>query len=325
MLINIRLAVTGLVKYCSVPVFLNQELVIVPQFSMETMLKTISDYQISELVLVPPLVIRLVNDPIVDKYDLSCVKRISCGAAPLSEQVTQQLQQKFPNTGFKQGYGMTESCSCITSHSPQYYSYDYANTVGDIVASTEVKIISETGKELGYNEPGEIWARGPQIAMGYLNNPKATAEAFDKDGFLHTGDIGSVTEQGLIKIVDRIKEMIKVKGIAVAPAELEDLLLGHPHVVDCAVLGIQDDYAGERPKAYAVLKEGVVESEDVGREILNYVREHKVRFKWVGEIEFTKAIPKSPSGKILRRVLRDLDRNGPHGMIVRDNRERARL
>ncbi|KMU76787.1 long-chain-fatty-acid-CoA ligase [Coccidioides immitis RMSCC 3703] len=265
---------------------------------------------ISELVLVPPLVIRLVNDPIASKYDLSCVKRISCGAAPLSEQITQLLQQKFPQSGFKQGYGMTESCSCITSHSPKYYDYKYANTVGDIVPSTTVKIIDDNGKELGYNQPGEIIAKGPQIAMGYLGNPTATAEAFDTDGFLHTGDIGYMTEEGLIRIVDRIKEMIKVKGIAVAPAELEDLLLGHPDVADCAVLGVKDDYAGEKPKAYVVLRDGLSVSEEMGKKLMKYVSERKVRFKWVEEIEFTDAVPKSPSGKILRRVLREKERSG---------------
>ncbi|KMP00403.1 luciferin 4-monooxygenase [Coccidioides immitis RMSCC 2394] len=302
--------ITGLVKFMNCPMFFNDELIMLPQFNMELMLQTIVEYQISELVLVPPLVIRLVNDPIASKYDLSCVKRISCGAAPLSEQITQLLQQKFPQSGFKQGYGMTESCSCITSHSPKYYDYKYANTVGDIVPSTTVKIIDDNGKELGYNQPGEIIAKGPQIAMGYLGNPTATAEAFDTDGFLHTGDIGYMTEEGLIRIVDRIKEMIKVKGIAVAPAELEDLLLGHPDVADCAVLGVKDDYASEKPKAYVVLRDGLSVSEEMGKKLMKYVSERKVRFKWVEEIEFTDAVPKSPSGKILRRVLREKERSG---------------
>ncbi|EER24333.1 AMP-binding enzyme, putative [Coccidioides posadasii C735 delta SOWgp] len=304
--------ITGLVKFMNCPMFFNDELIMLPQFNMELMLQTIVEYQISELVLVPPLVIRLVNDPVASKYDLSCVKRISCGAAPLSEQITQLLQQKFPQSGFKQGYGMTESCSCITSHSPKYYDYKYANTVGDIVPSTSVKIIDDNGKELGYNQPGEIIAKGPQIAMGYLGNPTATAEAFDTDGFLHTGDIGYMTEEGLIRIVDRIKEMIKVKGIAVAPAELEDLLLGHPDVADCAVLGVKDDYAGEKPKAYVVLRDGLSVSEEMGKKLMKYVSERKVRFKWVEEIEFTDAVPKSPSGKILRRVLREKERSGKH-------------
>jgi non-ribosomal peptide synthetase component E (peptide arylation enzyme) len=146
-----------------------------PAFSMESMLDAIVTFKIAEILLVPPLLIRLVRDPIVDKYDLSHVTRFSSGAAPLSPEILALLQKKFPNTGFKQGYGMTESCSCITAHPQDKFDYKYAHTGGTIVSKTEVKVIDpDTGKELGYDEPGEIWARGPQIVMGYLNNPKAT-------------------------------------------------------------------------------------------------------------------------------------------------------
>ncbi|OJD17314.1 hypothetical protein AJ78_02602 [Emergomyces pasteurianus Ep9510] len=318
--------ITGLIRFCNNPIHQNDEVILLPQFTMELTLKSIVEYRITELILVPPIVIRFVQDKLVDQYDLSSVKRISCGAAPLSKEVVQLLAKRFPDAGFRQGYGMTESCGCLTSHSPKYYGYEYATTVGDLIPSTEIKIIDDQGKELGYNQPGEILARGPQIAMGYLGNESATAESFDKDQFFHTGDIGSMSEEGLVSIVDRIKEMIKVKGIAVAPAELEDLLLGHPHVADTAVLGKLDDYAGERPKAYVVLKQGVEKSEAVGRELMQYVRERKVRFKWVEEIEFTDAVPKSASGKILRRVLKEQERNGVRGMVVRENeKERAKL
>lgn len=141
---------------------------------MPIMLDAITEYQISELLLVPPIIIRLVRDPVVDKYDLSCVDRFSSGAAPLSEEIIQLLQKKFPKTGFKQGYGMTESCSCITAHPPDKYDYKYAHTGGTIVADTEVKIIKENGQEADYGEPGELLARGPQIVMGYLNNEKVS-------------------------------------------------------------------------------------------------------------------------------------------------------
>lgn len=161
--------------------------------------------------------------------------------------------------------------------------------------------------------------------MGYLNNDKATRETFDKDGFLHTGDQGMVDEEGMVTITDRIKEMIKVKGIGVAPAELEDLLLGEERVEDVAVLGIRDDYEGEVPKAYVVLKprarEGKGEAElvEVGKGLLKYVRENKVRHKWVREIEFAEEIPKSASGKILRRILRDKERDvSRKRVVVRD-------
>lgn len=140
--------------------------------------------------------------------------------------------------------------------------------------------------------------------MGYLNNPKATAETIDSEGWLHTGDQGFFDEEGLLTITDRIKEMIKVKGIGVAPAELEDLLLGHPKVEDAAVLGVYDDYSGERPKAYVVPKQGVAGDEALAEDLIQYVKDRKVRHKWITEVEFTKEIPKSASGKILRRVLR---------------------
>ncbi|EEQ90719.2 4-coumarate:coenzyme A ligase [Blastomyces dermatitidis ER-3] len=320
--------ITGLNRFCNSPIHQNDEVILLPQFTMELTLKSIVEYKITELILVPPIVIRFIQDKIVDQYDLSSIKRISCGAAPLSKEVVQLLAKRFPDAGFRQGYGMTESCGCLTSHSPKYYGYEYATTVGDLIPCTEIKIVDDQGKELGYNQPGEILAKGPQIAMGYLGNESATAESFGGDGFFHTGDIGSMNEEGLVTIVDRIKEMIKVKGIAVAPAELEDLLLGHPYVSDTAVLGKMDDYAGERPKAYVVLIPGVEKSEGVGRELMEYVRERKVRFKWVEEIEFTDAVPKSTSGKILRRVLKEQERNGVRGVVVRESeheKERARL
>jgi 4-coumarate--CoA ligase len=250
------------------------------------MLNTICEYKLNELLLVPPILIRLVRDPIVDNYDLSHVTRFSSGAAPLSEEIIQLLQKKFPHTGFKQGYGMTESCSCITAHPPDKFDYKYAHSGGAIVASTEVKIIRPDGSEAGLNEDGEVLARGPQVVMGYLNNPKATADTFDEDGFLHTGDQGSIDEENMIHISDRIKELIKVKGIGVAPAELEDLLLGHEKVEDVAVMSVKDDYSGELPKAYITLKPGVEESDKIGREIIKYVKDKKVRYKWVAQVEF---------------------------------------
>ncbi|PGH12264.1 hypothetical protein AJ80_06778 [Polytolypa hystricis UAMH7299] len=330
--------ITGLIRFCTNPIFQNDEVILLPQFTMPLVLSAITTYHITELILVPPIAIRFANDPVVAKHNLSSVKRISCGAAPLSKEVTHSLAAKFPLAGFRQGYGMTESTGCLTTHFPEFYSYDYANTVGNIVPSTVIKIIDESGRQLDYNQTGEILARGPQIAMGYLGNENATAESFDKDGFFHTGDIGSINESGLVSIVDRIKEMIKVKGIAVAPAELEDLLLAHPRVADCAVVGVVDDYAGERPKAYVVLKEdddegGGLPSRELGLKIMKFVKERKVRFKWVREIEFVHAVPKSPSGKILRKVLRMQERERREsgkvvegGLIVRDEEgERARL
>ncbi len=323
--------ITGLVRFCNYPVFMNGDAVMLPSFSMQSMLEAIVEYRIEELILVPPILIRLVRDPIVDKYmsDLQrTVKRWSSGSAPIAPEIIELLRKKFPNTGFRQGYGATESTACISAHPPSHYDYRYANTGGLLCANTVAKVLDldDSTKELGPNETGEICAKGPQIAMGYLNNPTASSETF-KSGFFHTGDVGYLDEEGLIHIKDRIKEMIKVKGQQVAPAELEDLLLGHELVEDCAVLGIQDTYAGERPKAYVVLKEGIAPSEDVGKQLLEFVKGKKTRYKWVAELEFTDEVPKSPTGKLLRRVLkaRDTDEDRQRGVVVRDERERARL
>ncbi|KPI40281.1 4-coumarate--CoA ligase 2 [Cyphellophora attinorum] len=296
--------ITGLVHQMHLPILLNANVYMLPAFSMEAMLQTVQDYKLEEMLLVPPILIRMVRDQkTLAKYDLSSLKRFSSGAAPLSAEILQLLEKTFPGTGFKQGYGMTESCSCITAHPPEKYDYSYAFRVGSIVANTEVKI----------------------IVMGYLNNEKATKETFDKDGFLHTGDIGSIDKENFITITDRLKEMIKVKGIGVAPAELEDLLLGHEDVEDTAVLGVSDDYAGERPKAFVVIQQGKRgNAEQVGKKLIQYVKDKKVRHKWIVEIEVVDEIPKSPSGKILRRVLRDLQKDkGRKSVVIRDNREQG--
>ncbi|GME40891.1 4-coumarate-CoA ligase 2 [Neofusicoccum parvum] len=315
--------ITGLVHVLHLPVLINASVIMLPTFTMPSMLEAIQRHQIGELLLVPPILIRLVRDPIVDRYDLSCVRRFSSGAAPLSAEILALLKQKFPGTGFKQGYGMTESCSCITAHPPHLYSFAHAHTVGTVVAGTEVKIVAPDGREAGVGEPGEILARGPQVVMGYLDNAAATAETFGAGGWLRTGDQGAIDRDGVVTILDRIKEMIKVKGIGVAPAELEDLLLGHAAVEDAAVLGVPDDYAGEVPKAYVVLKEGVEPAEAAGRELLAYVRASKVAYKRVREVEFVDEIPKSASGKILRRVLRE---GKGKGVVVREAvKEKAML
>ncbi|KAL3450425.1 hypothetical protein BJX65DRAFT_315914 [Aspergillus insuetus] len=328
--------ITGLVHQMHLPIIRNSTVYMLPSFTMESMLKTIVEYKITEILSVPPIIIRLLQDPTVAKYDLSHVKRFSSGAAPISGEILQKLQERYPWTGFKQGYGMTESCSCITAHPPEKQSYEYAQRGGMIVANTEVKVIDvATGKEVGYGEEGEILARGPQIVMGYLGNEKATRETFDEEGWLHTGDVGFMDREGFINITDRIKEMIKVKGIAVSPAEIEDLLLGHLAVEDVGVTSVPDDYAGEKPKAYVVLKaaarprlntEGGVLA--IGRELIEYVKAKKVRHKWLIEVEFMDEVPKSASGKILRRVLRDREktkRAGERRVVVRDEKARAKL
>lgn len=312
--------ITGLVRFCTYPMLLNGDSVMLPSYTLESMCEAIVEFQIAELILVPPILIRLVRDPVAARYDLRCVQRWSSGSAPISPEIIKELQRKFPWTGFRQGYGATESTACISCHPPSHYDYKYATTGGLLVANTVAKVLDlDSGRQLGIGETGEICARGPQIAMGYLDNDVATKETFDAEGFLHTGDVGHFDAKGLVHIEDRIKEMIKVKGLQVPPAELEDLLLGHAEVEDCAVLGVKDEYAGERPKAFVVLKKGVEPDVAQGQKLLKHVKDNKVRYKWLIEVEFVDEVPKSPTGKLLRRVLKVKEQKGEgRGLKVRD-------
>ncbi|KAF9883324.1 hypothetical protein FE257_003742 [Aspergillus nanangensis] len=317
--------VTGLIHSLNFPAARNMEVAVMPQFTLEGMLAAVDEYKVEELLVVPPIIIRLVQASCVSQYNLSSLKRFFCGAAPLSKNVIAQLQQRFPHTGFKQGYGMTESCSAATLCPPELYSYANAHKCGVIVGNTELKIIDERGHELGVGEPGQILIRGPQVAMGYWQNPVATAETFDADGFLHSGDQGMLDERGLLVITDRLKELIKVNGVGVAPAELEDLLLNHAAVEDCGVASMPDDRAGERPQAFVVASGQP--SRELGQQLMEYVQKHKTREKWVYAIRFVDAIPKSASGKILRRQLRlsQQQEGHPEGLVVTLQEARARL
>ncbi|KAI1625147.1 4-coumarate-coa ligase/4-coumaroyl-CoA synthase [Exophiala viscosa] len=301
--------IQGLIHILHVPVALNAEVYLMRKFSMEGMLEAVAKYEIRELCLVPPIIILLAKSPLVEKYDLSCIRRFFSGAAPLSDGVLKVLQERFPQTGFKQGYGLTESCSAITLHPPDMLGYENAGFGGTLVANTEISIRSiDDGRELGVDETGEILARGPQITEGYLGDPNATASTFDSEGWLHTGDIGRMNNQGFLIVSDRIKDLIKVKGVGVAPAELEDLLLTHSQVESCAVLGAPDAYAGETPVAYVVLRNAGTAPADkttVGMDLLQLVRRKRAPHKWLSKLEIVESIPKSPTGKILKKVIRD--------------------
>lgn len=175
-------------------------------------------------------------------------------------------------------------------------------SAGKTVANTEIKLVDSEGKPVAKGQPGELLVRGPQVMKGYLNNPAATAATIDADGFLHTGDVATIDDDGFIVIVDRIKELIKVAGFQVAPAELESLLLAHPKIADVAVIGVADDQSGEVPKAFVVKKGDVTE-----QEIKDWFKPQVATFKQLRVVQFVDSIPKSPSGKILRRVLRELE------------------
>lgn len=265
---------------------------------------------------VPPIIILMTkNAQALKSFDLSCVSSIFTGAAPLGAETAGELQTLFPSWKIRQGYGMTETCTVVSSSSCDDIWFGSA---GSLLPGYEAKVVTVEGVEVtGYDQPGELLVRSPSVVIGYLNNPKANAETF-VDGFCRTGDEVVVRRSPNghehIFIVDRIKELIKVKGLQVAPAELEAHLLAHRAVADVAVIPVPDDAAGEVPKAFVVksANAGGLEDSDriIAREIQKHVEEHKARHKWLkGGVEFIDVIPKSPSGKILRRLLRDKERD----------------
>jgi acyl-CoA synthetase (AMP-forming)/AMP-acid ligase II len=292
----------GLVVVLNMGLYSGATIVMMPRFDLETFLKAVQDYNVSLAHLVPPIVLALSKHPIVDNYKLPHLKTIFSGAAPLGEELTRACMARI-GCSVRQGYGMTET-SPVTHSTPAPPHVIKFGSVGVPAPNTECKIIDlESGEPLGPGERGEVCVRGPQIMKGYLNNPEATAQTIDSDGWLHTGDIGYADEDGHFFIVDRAKELIKYKGFQVPPAELEAVLLTHPCVADCAVIPYPDDEAGEVPKGIIVLKEAVAPEV-----ILQYVAERVAPHKRIRHLEFTDKIPKSPSGKILRRVLVDAEK-----------------
>jgi acyl-CoA synthetase (AMP-forming)/AMP-acid ligase II len=269
------------------------------RFDLERVLKAMQDYGVTYAHLVPPIILALTKQKVVDDYDLSKLHTIFSGAAPLGETITQACVERL-GCQIRQGYGMTET-SPVIHMSPADHTQIKHGAVGQCLPNTECKIVNmETGAALGHHQEGEICMRGPQMMKGYLNKPDATAATIDAEGWLHTGDIGYADEDGHFFIVDRAKELIKYKGFQVAPAELEAILLAHPSIADAAVIPVADEEAGEIPKAFIVMKPAATADD---KEIMKYVAERVAPYKKIRLIERIEQIPKSASGKILRRVL----------------------
>ncbi|MGH7369005.1 MAG: AMP-binding protein [Candidatus Rokuibacteriota bacterium] len=284
-------------------------IVVMPRFDMVEFLTLTQKHRATILPLVPPIVLGLVRHPAVAQFDLSSVRLIFSGAAPLGEDLARALGQKL-GCPVVQGYGMTEA-SPVTHLSPTRNEPFKPGSAGKIVPSTEVKIVeigSGRDTELASGKEGELWIRGPQIMKGYLNRPEETAACIDGEGWYHTGDVGYVDDEGFFYIVDRTKELIKYKGMQVAPAELEALLLTHPAVQDAAVVRKADEEAGEVPKGYVVLKPDDTSKATTGELIMSWVAQRVAPHKRIRHVEFIDQIPKSASGKILRRLLMDRDR-----------------
>jgi len=293
----------GLVVVLNMGLYTGATVVMMPRFDLETFLKAVQDYDVSLAHIVPPIVLSLSKNPVVDNYKLPRLRTLFSGAAPLGEELTRACMDRL-GCNIRQGYGMTET-SPVTHSSPAPPLDMKFGSVGVAAPNTECKIIDlETGEPVGPRQKGEICVRGPQIMKGYLNKPEATAQTIDGEGWLHTGDIGYADEDGHFFVVDRAKELIKYKGFQVPPAELEAVLLTHPCVADAAVIPCPDDEAGEVPKGIIVLKQPV-EPEA----LLEFVAERVAPHKRIRHIEFVEKIPKSASGKILRRVLVDIEKS----------------
>jgi acyl-CoA synthetase (AMP-forming)/AMP-acid ligase II len=274
-------------------------LVTVPRFEPEPFLRAVQDYHVTHLAVVPPVLQFLALHPLVDSYDLSSLAVVGCGAAPLGSDLEQKASQRL-KCEVGQGYGMTESSGVIAISYPSRFRL---GSSGQLLPGTEARVVKpDTAEDVERGVPGEIWFRGPQTFKGYLNNDEMTSATVAADGWVRTGDIGYLDNDGYLFITDRLKELIKVKGFQVAPAELEALLHTHPAVIDAAVIGRNDARDGERPVAYVVARGGITPDE-----LKQWVAQRVSEYKQLADIAFCEQIPKTLSGKILRRVLRARD------------------
>lgn len=304
----------GLVVNLHYLIYSAMTIVITKTFKFETFLRSIARYRITHLMIVPPQAVLLCKHPATMDHDLSTVHYCMVAAAPMTSELTSQLLSVLPNIHLGQGYGMTETCAAVSMF-PTSQKVGTLGSAGQLVSGTVGKVVKTDGSLAKVGEAGELWIQGGQVALGYYENEEASRETF-VDGWLRTGDEVIFRDNGDLFVTDRIKELIKVKGFQVAPAELEGHLLSHPDVSDAGVVGIADEYAGEVPLAFIALKPqvaGAIAKDQDGAvaravrdSIFKHVSDAKSSYKWLtGGIEFIEAIPKNGSGKILRRVLRE--------------------
>ncbi|KAJ2925595.1 hypothetical protein H1R20_g11496, partial [Candolleomyces eurysporus] len=301
----------GLVVNVHFSLFCGLSILVVPKFNFEKFLESTVKYRVTHLHLVPPQILLLCKQPVVKKYDLSCVKYCMSGAAPLGGELMLKVSKILPNASIGQGYGMTETCTTISAFLADA-RIGRIGSAGRLLPGIVAKVVKPDGSLAKEGEEGELVIQGPSMSLRYLNNPTATAETY-VDNWVRTGD-EVIIKDNEVYVVDRLKEIIKVKGFQVAPAELEAHLLLHRDVADVCVVGVPHEYSGEVPLAYIVpspkaLKE-MAEDHPRGaklkKDIMKHVSDSKIHYKHLsGGVEFVDVIPKNPSGKILRRVLRD--------------------
>ncbi|WP_338703659.1 4-coumarate--CoA ligase family protein [Streptomyces sp. Q6] len=292
----------GLTALMNAPLRQGATVVVLPRFDLDQFLAAIEQHRITGLYVAPPIVLALAKHPAVEGYDLSSLRYVISAAAPLDAELARACSRRLGLPPVGQAYGMTElspgtHCVPLAAKNPP------PGAVGKLIASTEMRLLSldDPGKDAAPGEPGEVLIRGPQVMKGYLGRPQATVDMIDRDGWVHTGDVGEVDADGWLFVVDRVKELIKYKGFQVAPAELEALLLTHDAIADAAVIGVTDEDGNEIPKAFVVRSDPAL-SED---EVRAYVAERVAPYKKVRRVTFIDGVPRAASGKILRRQLRE--------------------
>lgn len=279
-------------------------LVVMPKFEIEKFCAIIQDQKVTFAYVVPPVVLLLGKHPVIDKYDLSSLRMLSSGAAPLTQELVEAVYKRL-KVPIKQGYGLSETSP--TTHTQPWELWDKTiGSVGTLLPNQTAKYMSPEERELPIGETGELWVKGPNVFKGYHNNVEGTKNALTEDGYFKTGDVGHQDKDGNFYITDRVKELIKYKGFQVPPAELEGLLISHPTVNDVAVIGIYNkDQATEVPRAYVVPKPGIEGSPKTADDIMQWLQAKVANHKRLrGGVRFVDEVPKSSSGKILRRLLK---------------------
>ncbi|MBS1843018.1 MAG: AMP-binding protein [Actinobacteria bacterium] len=292
----------GLTMMLNLPLSRGAHVVTMPRFDLHRMLAAMEGHRVTRAYFAPPILLAIANDPDARRYDLGSLRTVICGAAPLDEGLALRSEEVL-GCPVRQGYGMTEASPTTILTYDDEARETPPGSVGKPLPGLDCRLVDPiSGEDVGTGAQGELWMRGPQVMQGYLGRPEATAETLTKDGWLRTGDVAVADEEARIWVVDRIKELIKYKGYQVPPAELEAVLLQHPLVKDAAVVPKLRDDGEEVPKALVALDAG---AELDGGELIDWFGERVAPYKRIREVEFVAEIPKSPSGKILRRLLRD--------------------
>ncbi len=293
----------GVIGYMNLMFLRGFTIVLMLRFEPEAYLDAVEKYKATYIGGAPPVYRALLNSPGFDKRDMSHVRRLASGAAPLAVELLEKLKEAFPKALIIEAYGLTEVTMAATYNPSNYSGLRKVGSVGIPTFDTDLKIVDIINgeKELPQGESGEICFKGPQCMLGYHNRPEETAEVI-RDGWLHTGDIGYLDPDGFLTIVDRKKDMLIYKGYNVYPRELEELLFTHPAVANCAVIGLPEPEVGELAKAFVVVKPGSEITED---DLMAFVNQQVVPYKKIRALEMVSEIPVSAAGKVLKRELKE--------------------